>query len=358
MSQKVKYFSACKGGGATVVVTGEKTSFTFPSDREIAVTYIFDVPREIVFKAYTDPALIPKWWGPRNLVTTVESMDLRPGGVWRFIQRDQDGKEYAFSGVYRNVKPPEQVVYSFEYEDLKGHVSVETVIFEEQDGKTKVTDKTVFLTAEDRDEMLKSGMEEGVNESMERLTALLKNLPYEQGGGKNLSAAANEVVIIKVLNAPLMFVWKAWTEPERVQRWWGPKNFTSPFCSIDLRVGGKYLFCMRSPDGNDYWSTGVYQEIIPMNRLIYTDSFADEKGNIVPASYYGLSDGFPLEMPVTVTFEEQDGKTKLTIRYSNITGLSDTDLNDMRQGWNESLDKLQESLSRGQTYLVTMNLKF
>jgi uncharacterized protein YndB with AHSA1/START domain len=76
-------------------------------------------------------------------------------------------------------------------------------------------------------------------------------------------------------------VWKAWTLPELVTKWWGPKGYTSPVAKIDFRVGGKYLYAMISPDGKDIWSTGVYREIAPPERFVATDSFADEKGNVV-----------------------------------------------------------------------------
>jgi uncharacterized protein YndB with AHSA1/START domain len=101
----------------------------------------------------------------------------------------------------------------------------------------------------------------------------------------------NELVIERVFDASRECVWRSWTEPERVSRWWGPKHFTTPFCRIDLRVGGTYLNCMRSPEGNDYWSTGTYREVDPPARLSCTDSFSDEKGVVVPASRYGMGGG-------------------------------------------------------------------
>lgn len=153
--------------------------------------------------------------------------------------------------------------------------------------------------------------------------------------------ATRELVITRVFNAPRKLVWKAWTEPEHFKKWWGPKNFTSPVCKIDLRVGGAYLSCMHSPEGQDFWSTGVYREIVPLERLVYTDSFSDAQGNVVPASHYGMPGDFPLEMLVTVSFEEDGGKTRMTLRH---TGLPAT-MNDMTNaGWNESFDKLAESL--------------
>ena len=154
---------------------------------------------------------------------------------------------------------------------------------------------------------------------------------------------AGELVITRIFDAPRELVWKAWTEPERLMRWWGPKGFTSPVCKMDLRVGGKYLYCMRSPEGQDFWSTGVYQEIIPPEKLVVTDSFADEHGNVVPATHYGMSPDFPLELQVTVTFEEHEGnKTKMTLRH---VGMPAGQMSEMAQaGWSESFDKLAESL--------------
>jgi uncharacterized protein YndB with AHSA1/START domain len=154
--------------------------------------------------------------------------------------------------------------------------------------------------------------------------------------------STNELLLTRIFDAPRNLVWKAWTEPERFMRWWGPKGFTSPVCKIDLRVGGKYLNCMRSPGGQDFWSTGVYREIVPMKRIVCTDSFADEKGNVVPASNYGMQGEWPLELIVKVTFEEKGGKTRMTLRHEGIPAGTMSD--NTRAGWNESFDKLAESL--------------
>jgi uncharacterized protein YndB with AHSA1/START domain len=145
-----------------------------PGKGTIVITRDFGAPRERVFKAYTDPSLIPQWWGPRRLTTAVDKMDVKPGGAWRFVQHDPSGGEYAFNGVYREVVFPERLVYTFEFEGMPGHIMVETVTLEEQDGRTKVTDTAVFQTVEDRDGMLQSGMEEGVDESMDRLAELVE----------------------------------------------------------------------------------------------------------------------------------------------------------------------------------------
>jgi uncharacterized protein YndB with AHSA1/START domain len=149
------------------------------------------------------------------------------------------------------------------------------------------------------------------------------------------------LVIERMFDAPRELVWKAWTDPEHLMRWWGPKDFTAPACHTDLRVGGKYLFCMRAPDGQDYWSTGVYTEIVPPERLVCTDSFADPQGNVVPATYYGMGADIPLETQMTVTFEDVDGRTKMTLTH---IGLPAGDSDMAGAGWNESFDKLAEVL--------------
>jgi len=150
------------------------------------------------------------------------------------------------------------------------------------------------------------------------------------------------VIVTRMFNVPRELVWKAWTDPEHFKRWWGPKDYTCPFCEMDLRVGGKYLNCMRSPEGQDYWSTGVYREIIPTERIVFTDCFADANGNVVPATQYGLSSDFPLEMLVTVTLEDQGGQTKMTLEHIGLPIGSEGD--GAQQGWSESFDKLAESL--------------
>jgi len=152
----------------------------------------------------------------------------------------------------------------------------------------------------------------------------------------------HELVIVRTFNAPREAVWQAWTEPERVMRWWGPKGFTAPVCKIDLRVGGKYLNCMRSPEGQEFWSTGKYLEIDAPSLLVCTDSFADADGNVVPATHYGMGADFPLELQIRVTFEGDAGITLMTLRH---LGMPPGEMSDLcRAGWSESFDKLAASL--------------
>jgi uncharacterized protein YndB with AHSA1/START domain len=150
-----------------------RTVVSLPSDREILITRVFDAPRELVFRAHTDPALIPLWWGPRSTTTIVDKMDVRPGGEYRFVHRTEDGSEYIFSGEYREVAPPERLVQTSEFDGAPGHIVLETITFDEQDGKTTLTVLDVCSTQEERDAILASGMEEGLNESYDRLAELV-----------------------------------------------------------------------------------------------------------------------------------------------------------------------------------------
>jgi uncharacterized protein YndB with AHSA1/START domain len=158
------------------------------------------------------------------------------------------------------------------------------------------------------------------------------------------NAGKRELVIVRIFDAPRELFWKYWTEPEYFKRWWGPEGFTTTVSRIDFRVEGVYLNCLKSPEGENYWSTGVYREIIEPERIVYTDSFSDSEGNQVPASYYEMSVNWPLELLVTVTLEEYEGqKTRLTLKHAGFPTGEDRDLT--KDGWNESLDKLAEELN-------------
>jgi uncharacterized protein YndB with AHSA1/START domain len=155
------------------------------------------------------------------------------------------------------------------------------------------------------------------------------------------SALQKEIVINRVFDLPINKVWRALTEPEQFKKWWGPEGFSCPSSKMEARVGGKYLNCMRGPDGKEYWSTGVVKEFIPEKKLVVTDSFSDEKGNIKSASEYGMPGDWPKELLITFQLQEDDGATKLKLEHEGIP-------KEMREecikGWNESLDKLQRNI--------------
>jgi uncharacterized protein YndB with AHSA1/START domain len=155
-------------------VAGQKALVTTPAEREIHIERVFDAPRERVFAVYVDPQLIPQWWGPRDTTTVVEEMEPKTGGAWRFATETADGSKIIFRGYYREVTPPERIVQTFEWDGMPGYVSVETATFEDLgDGRTRIVSTSVFHTAEERDGMLDSGMERGLNETYDRLDEIL-----------------------------------------------------------------------------------------------------------------------------------------------------------------------------------------
>jgi uncharacterized protein YndB with AHSA1/START domain len=147
-----------------------------PGKQEITITRNFDAPRELVFKAYTDPKLVPQWFGPREYTTTVDKMDARPGGLWRFVQRNQNGDEFAFHGVHHDIVAPERIVATFEFEGVPGHVMLQTLTLQPLGQKTRLVEQLVFQSVADRDGMVASGMQRGSDDSLDRMAEILEKL--------------------------------------------------------------------------------------------------------------------------------------------------------------------------------------
>jgi uncharacterized protein YndB with AHSA1/START domain len=149
-----------------------KTTVTTPADREIRIERIFDAPRERVWRAMTDPGLIAQWWGRGNS-TVIERLEVRRGGRWRFVEHAPTGPE-GFEGRFREVTPPERIVQTFEWDGMPGHVVVNAMTLQDLgDGRTKLVTISLFHTREERDGMVKSGMEQGLNQSYVALDQLL-----------------------------------------------------------------------------------------------------------------------------------------------------------------------------------------
>jgi uncharacterized protein YndB with AHSA1/START domain len=150
-----------------------------PDKQELFITREFDAPRDLVFKAFTDPDLYVQWLGPLGYSMKLETFEPISGGRWRYFHKDLEGNNFAFHGVYHEVKPAERIISTFEYEGWpeSGHVMFETVKFESLPGnRTKITTQSVFKSVADRDEMIQSGMEHGVVDSHQKLDEILVKL--------------------------------------------------------------------------------------------------------------------------------------------------------------------------------------
>ena len=304
--------------------------------RAIAASRVFDAPRDVVWRMWTEPDQIAQWWGPKGFSNSIDSMDVRRGGAWTFVMHGPDGRDYENKIVYREVVKPTRIAYD--------HVTRPrfhtTVVFTALGDRTKISMRMLFTTRPLRDRTAKEyGAVEGMHQTLGRLADHLAS----RGVSPN---APREIALTRVLHAPRDRVWKAWTDPEELARWWGPKGFTAPGVRIDLRVGGKFRLGMRGVglDGieRDNWNVGEYRKIVPFEKLVASMRFADAEGHPVPASHYGLPGDWPEEVLLTVTFEDlPEGRTKITLRQRGIpevvagmTGL----------GWNQSFDKLAASL--------------
>ena len=156
-----------------------------------------------------------------------------------------------------------------------------------------------------------------------------------------------DLIVTRIIDAPLEMVWKAWTEPEQMMRWWGPKYYTSPSCKIDLRVGGKYVFAMKAPTeqgGQVSYTSGVYKRIVPMERLEFTQGLSDADGNPIDPQQAGMPPDFPKEIYTVVTFKTKGDMTELVITEDGWT-MSQMYVYSYA-GMQQQLDKLIPLLSR------------
>jgi uncharacterized protein YndB with AHSA1/START domain len=320
-------------------------------DREIVIARVFNAPRELVFKAWTDPKHLVRWWGPNGFSTTIQQMDVRPGGAWNHIMHGPDGTDYPNHSVFTEVVKPERLAYSHGG-GKEGGTPADfhaTVTFEREGGEegnqTRVTLRMLFKSAALRNQIAKEyGAIEGGNQTFARLAEHLaemgpeteKATAEEAAGGATVGASnekdQQELFLTRVFDAPRALVFKAWTDPKRVQKWWGPRGFTNPVCELDVRPGGAMRIDMRGPDGTVYPMTGVYTEIIEPERLAFTSGALDKKGQ-------------PLfEVLTTVTFTEHAGKTtlKLHARVVKATPAAAPHLAGMQVGWTQTIDRLSE----------------
>lgn len=169
---------------------------------------------------------------------------------------------------------------------------------------------------------------------------------------KRSSTDEPTLVITRIFDAPRELVFKVWTDPKHVVNWWGPRDFTTPYIKIDFRVGGSFHFCMRAPDGQEYWNKGVYREIVAPERIVSAMYFSDKDGNIVEPTHYGMGSDVPSEMLDVVTFAVHAGnRTKLTLQRNTPLAVSKRYGED--QGWNQSLDRFAAELANARDGVQT-----
>ena len=285
------------------------------ADREIVTTRVFDAPRELVFEAWTRPDHVARWWGPRGFTTTTSEMDVRPGGVWRFVMHGPDGTDYKNKIVFVEVVRPERLAYKHSGEDETEDVRFyTTVTFADEGGKTRLTMRAVFETAAARDHAVeKYGAVEGGKQTLERLGEYL--------------AADREIVSTRLFDAPRELVFRAFADPSHLARWWGPAGFTNTFREFDLRPGGVWRFTMHAPDGTDYHNESVFTEVVTLERVVFEHRKPIHK------------------FRMTITFADEGGKTRVTWRMRFETAEECARVKAFAEPANEqNFDRLEEEL--------------
>ncbi|MES2779520.1 MAG: SRPBCC domain-containing protein [Bacteroidota bacterium] len=157
----------------------------------------------------------------------------------------------------------------------------------------------------------------------------------------------NNIVITRTFKAPRSLVFDAWTQPEHIKNWWAPKGFTNTYCTVDLRIGGEFRYCMTNPEGAEFWGKGVYKLIDKPNHIQCTDTFTDKDGNPVAPSHYGMQLDTLSDSLVDVVFEEQNNQTTVTITVTNMIEVGE-EREMARQGWNDLFDNLDIVLAEQQ----------
>lgn len=339
----VKEYGAIEGGKQTL---GRLAEFLVNpgavgtvSGRESVITRVFDAPRELVFRAWTDPEHLIHWWGPKGFTNTFQEVNIQPGGVWRFIMHGPDGIDYQNKITFREIVAPELISYI--HGDDNDPAQFETVVTfaEEPGGKTKLTMRATFPSAEYLERVVKehNALESG-KQTIERLAV-------------EVAKMEEEFVIARVFDAPRELVWNAWTDPEHLKHWWGPKGFAWGSCTIDLRPGGVFHYSMRAPNGFEMWGKFVYREITPPERMVFIVSFSDEKGG---TARHPMSQTWPLEVLNILTLSEHGCKTTLTMRGIPVNATEEERKTfkgghpGMQQGFKGTMDQLDEYLSKNQ----------
>lgn len=289
------------------------------AQNEIAATRVFDAPRELVWRMWTDPKHVVHWWGPDGFTNTIHEMDVRPGGTWRFIMHGPDGTDYQNKVVYKEVVKPSRLSYTH----VSGPVFDAFVDFVDLGGgKTEISMRMVFESAELRNRVAEQfGAVEGLNQTLGHLTATLER----------------SLVMTRTFDAPRALVFRAWTDPSHVAQWWGPRGFTNPRCEWDARPGGKIHIDMRGPDGTVYPMPGEFHEVVAPERLVFSSSAVDGA----------------LEVVNTITFAEEGEQTRMTLEAIVVKATDDAKfaLSGMREGWTQTLDRLADDLAH--TFLIS-----
>jgi len=286
--------------------------------KPFVISRTFDAPRSLVWRAWTERDQLMRWFGPKGITIPICSLDLRPGGVFHYCMRLPDGGEMWGRWVFREIAPPERIVWVNSFSDPQGGLTrvpadepwptemLCVATLREQDGRTTVTLESTAINAspEERQtfERNHESMRTGWTGTFDQLEAHLASprLAVEPEATRDLSAAADEIVLTRTFDAPRDLVWEVWTDPKHVAQWWGPAGFTTRIEAMEVRPGGIWKHVMVGPDGVEYPNKSIFREVAKPERITYTHG--------------GAGKGKPgANFTATWTFEEVGKGTRITL---------------------------------------------
>lgn len=311
------------------------------SANEIAITRFYDAPVQLVWDAWTDPEQVAKWWGPRGFTLTTHSKDLRPGGRWVYTMHGPDGVDYPNDTKYIEVVPLSRLVYDHGANDGRPPLFRVTVDFTDLGGRTRMDMRMTLPTPEAAREAKKFIRDAGGNSTWDRLAEYLV-----------METSKKDVFVINhTFEAPLETVFKMWTDLDHLARWLPPRGFTMKVIEGEIREGSTTFFSMSDGGGITMYGRAKYLEIERPNRLVYTQWFTDEKGNV---ARHPMSPVWPERMRTTVELSpESSDITLVTVRWeidSDATSEEAAAFSrakaGMTQGWMGSFEKLEALLEQ------------
>lgn len=336
----VEEFGALEGGKQTLGRLDEYVSgnATLP---DLVLTRTLDAPRDLVVKVWTDPQHLKQWWGPACFTNPRCDVDARVGGKMHIDMKGPDGVIYPMQGTFTELSPPEKLAFTSSALDAQGKPLFDvltTVTFAVRHGKTFVTVEARVTRKTPEAAPYLQGMNAGWNQSLERMADYAAiNAP-------------EAFAISRTFDAPRDLVFKVWTEKDHLMKWFGPKGFTMKIGKLDIRPGGMFHYAMTSPDGKEMWGKWIFRDIAAPEWITLVSSFSDADGG---ATRHPFAKDWPLETLSLTTFEEEQGKTRLTVHWVPHTSATAAERKvfgeshaSMRQGWGGTMDMLAEYLAK------------
>ena len=307
---------------------------------EIHLERVFDAPVKTVWEAWTDEKQVGQWWGPRGFTITTHSKDLRSGGLWHYTMHGPDGIDYVNKTQYLEVEKYSKLVYDHGGNDERKPLFRVTALFKETGGKTHLDMTMAFDSPEAAADSRKFIKKAGGNTTWDRLAEYLEK-----------KVSNKEVFVInRSFGAPIETLFEMWTNPEHLAQWMGPTGSTMKIIEGNIRAGGGVFYSMSVGEGPTMYGKTQYKEITKPNRLVYTQQFSDEKGNV---SRHPMAPSWPETMLTTVVLTpEGPDQTRLTVTWEVYGKASPEEMETfvksragMTGGWTGSFDKLEEYLT-------------